>query len=282
MNLRAMLVPVLFAFACSGKEGSSSKPIELKNDEQKTLYAVGLMLGQNLSVFHLNEDELVIVKKGITDHVLNTKPQLQLSEWGPKIGGLARGRAQARAEAEKTKAKPYLEKAEKEPGAEKTPSGLVFRSLNAGSGESPTANDVVKVHYHGTLTDGTVFDSSVDRKQPSEFGLHGVIPCWTEALQKMKVGGKARIVCPSTIAYGDQGRPPTIPGGATLTFEIELLEIKKGAPAPPPTMGMGHGPPGGMHAPGGAPMVGRPMPPHPIGHPPPAPPAAHTPPAHKK
>ena len=89
------------------------------------------------------------------------------------------------------------------------------------------ATDVVSVHYHGTLPDGKVFDSSVQRGQPAEFPLNQVIPCWTEGVQKMKVGGKARLVCPSTIAYGDQGRPPVIPGGATLVFEVELLEVAK-------------------------------------------------------
>jgi FKBP-type peptidyl-prolyl cis-trans isomerase FkpA len=83
------------------------------------------------------------------------------------------------------------------------------------------------VHYEGKLTDGTIFDSSVQRGEPASFPLNGVIPCWTEGMQKLKVGGKAKLVCPSAIAYGDQGRPPKIPGGATLVFEVELLEIMK-------------------------------------------------------
>jgi FKBP-type peptidyl-prolyl cis-trans isomerase FkpA len=101
----------------------------------------------------------------------------------------------------------------------------------------------VKVHYRGTLTDGTEFDSSIARGQPAEFPLNGVIPCWTEGVQRMKVGGKARLVCPANIAYGDQGRPGTIPGGATLLFDVELLEIKAAAPAaaaPPAAPPAGH------------------------------------------
>jgi len=121
--------------------------------------------------------------------------------------------------------KAYLDKAAAEPGAIKTDSGLIYRSLEAGTGNSPTATDVVKVNYRGTLIDGTEFDSSYKRNEPAEFPLNRVIPCWTEGVQKMKVGGKARLVCPSAIAYGEAGSPPVIPGGATLIFEIELLKI---------------------------------------------------------
>jgi len=119
----------------------------------------------------------------------------------------------------------YLEKAAAEPGAQKTASGLVYRDVTAGSGASPKATDTVKVHYRGTLINGKEFDSSYTRNEPAEFPLNRVIPCWTEGVQKMKVGGKARLVCPSSIAYGEGGAPPDIPGGATLVFEIELLGI---------------------------------------------------------
>ena len=101
----------------------------------------------------------------------------------------------------------------------------MYQELKAGTGESPKATDKVKVHYKGTLTNGTVFDSSIDRGQPATFGLNQVIKCWTEGVQLMKVGGKAKLVCPSDIAYGDPGHPPTIPPGSTLVFEVELLEI---------------------------------------------------------
>jgi FKBP-type peptidyl-prolyl cis-trans isomerase FkpA len=119
----------------------------------------------------------------------------------------------------------YLEKAAAVPGAIRTASGMVYRELKAGTGPSPKATDEVKVHYRGTLVDGTEFDSSYKRNEPATFPLNQVIPCWTEGMQKMKVGGKAQLVCPSSIAYGDRGSPPEIPGGATLIFEIELLGI---------------------------------------------------------
>ncbi|HEY3824793.1 MAG TPA: FKBP-type peptidyl-prolyl cis-trans isomerase [Bryobacteraceae bacterium] len=119
----------------------------------------------------------------------------------------------------------FLDQAAKESGAVKTDSGLVYRELTPGTGASPKASDVVKVNYRGTLTDGTEFDSSYKRNEPATFPLSQVIPCWTEGVQRMKVGGKSRLTCPSSIAYGDAGSPPAIPGGATLVFEIELLAV---------------------------------------------------------
>ncbi len=116
-------------------------------------------------------------------------------------------------------------KAAKEPGAEVTPSGLVFRSLKAGSGASPQATDKVRVHYRGTFTDGKEFDSSYARGQPAEFPLDRVIKCWTEGVQKLKVGGRALLTCPPGIAYGERGAGGVIPPNATLHFEVELLGI---------------------------------------------------------
>jgi FKBP-type peptidyl-prolyl cis-trans isomerase FkpA len=101
---------------------------------------------------------------------------------------------------------------------------MIYKEMVAGTGASPKATDTVKVHYRGALVDGTEFDSSYKRNEPTQFALNGVIPCWTEGVQRMKVGGKATLICPSNLAYGDQGRP-SIPGGATLVFQIELLEI---------------------------------------------------------
>ena len=152
------------------------------------------------------------------------KPAEELNTWGPKIQPLAEARSVRVTEREKAGSKAYLEKAAAAPGAVKTESGLVYRELRAGTGPSPLATDKVKVNYRGTLTNGVEFDSSYSRHEPAEFALNGVIRCWTEGVQKMKVGGKAMLVCPSDLAYGDQGRP-SIPGGAALVFEIELLDV---------------------------------------------------------
>ena len=119
----------------------------------------------------------------------------------------------------------YLDTAAREPGAQRLPSGLIIRTLRPGAGPGPGPRDRVKVHYHGTLTDGMVVDSSVERGMPSELALDRVIPCWTEGMQRMKAGEKARLVCPAEIAYGENGKPPTVPGNATLVFDIELLEV---------------------------------------------------------
>ena len=121
---------------------------------------------------------------------------------------------------------PATAAAAKEAGAVITPSGLVFRSLQDGSGGSPAAPDTVKVNYRGTFPDGREFDSSYKRGEPIEFPLDRVIKCWTEGLQRMKVGGKAKLTCPAAIAYGERGAGSVIPPGATLQFEVELLGIK--------------------------------------------------------
>ena len=119
-----------------------------------------------------------------------------------------------------------IDKAAKEKGAVKTPSGMVYRSLKDGKGKSPTAANTVEVNYRGTLTNGKEFDSSYKRHQSISFPLSGVIPCWTEGVQKMKVGGKAKLVCPPELAYGSQGAGSDVPPNATLIFEVELLNIK--------------------------------------------------------
>jgi FKBP-type peptidyl-prolyl cis-trans isomerase FkpA/FKBP-type peptidyl-prolyl cis-trans isomerase FklB len=200
---------------------------ELKTEEQKTLYALGLAIAGSLSSFALSPAELELVKTGVTDGVLNRPRQVDPQGYNAKIQELQRSRASVVAAAEQKAGQAILDKAAAEKGATKTASGLVIVPMKPGTGASPKATDRVKVHYHGTLADGTVFDSSVQRGEPATFPLNGVVPCWTEGLQLMKVGGKSRLVCPAAIAYGDRGAPPRIKPGATLTFEVELIEIVK-------------------------------------------------------
>ena len=202
-------------------------------EEQKTLYALGVALGRNIASFNLVADDAKYVAAGLNDTVKGNKLLVDFDVYGPKVGQFAQTRMAAKADAEKLRSKPFLEKSAGGKGAVTTASGLIYSELKKGKGVSPKASDTVKVHYHGTLIDGAVFDSSVERKSPAVFPLNGVIPCWTEGVQKMNVGGKSKLVCPSSIAYGDQGRPPQIPGGAVLVFEIELLGIETPAPAAP-------------------------------------------------
>ena len=231
MHRSRVVLAVAFAGALTG--GATAPAVraesvpQLGTDEQKTLYAVGLAVAGSLSVFALSAADLELVKAGMTDGVLNRQRQVDLQAYGPKIQELQRARASVVAAAEQKTGQAIVDKAAAEKGATKTASGLVIVPIKPGTGASPKATDRVKVHYHGTLADGSVFDSSVQRNEPATFPLNGVIPCWTEGLQLMKVGGKSRLVCPAALAYGDRGAPPRIKPGSTLTFEVELLEIVK-------------------------------------------------------
>lgn len=219
------LTAVIVCAGC-GSAGVPAKAAELKTEEDKTLYALGAAIGRNLAAFDLTEAELEKVKAGLGDVALHKEPKLDASTYFPKIQELQNARLAASSEIEKKAGEALMAKAAAEKGALKTASGLVYSTITEGTGPSPQATDTVKVHYHGTLPDGKVFDSSVERKEPATFPLNGVIPCWTEGVQLMKVGGKSRLVCPSGIAYGDRGAPPDIKPGATLTFEVELLAIE--------------------------------------------------------
>ena len=196
----------------------------LETDEEKTVYALGLQVYRSLAQFDLSPAELELIERALADATAG-KPAVDVNEWAPRLQPFGQARSARVAEKQKAASTAYLAKAAAEPGALKTESGLIYMDLQPGTGASPKASDSVKVNYRGTLIDGTEFDSSYKRNQPAQFPLSGVIRCWTEGVQKMKVGGKARLVCPSEIAYGDNGHPPAIPGGATLIFEIELLEI---------------------------------------------------------
>jgi FKBP-type peptidyl-prolyl cis-trans isomerase len=205
---------------------ASSAPVTGSEDD-KAFYALGVAVSQNIASFNFTPAELEKVKQGFTDGALGNKPQVDVQTYIPRLRELQTERVAAIA-------KVALDKAAAEKGAKRLDSGLVITTVKEGTGPSPKATDTVKVHYHGTLPNGTVFDSSVERGEPATFPLNGVIPCWTEGVQQMKVGGKSKLVCPAAIAYGDRGAPPTIGPGATLIFDVELLAIEApGAAAPP-------------------------------------------------
>jgi len=204
---------------------------ELKTEEQKTVYALGLNIAQSLTTFSLTPAEIELVNAGLRDGLAN-EAKVDVNQYNPMVKQLAQQRATAAAEVEKKDSVVFLEKIAKEKGAEKTASGMIYIPVKEGSGAAPKATDTVKVHYKGTLRDGSVFDSSIERGQPATFPLNRVIACWTEGVQKMKVGGKAKLACPAGLAYGDRGAPPKIKPGSALLFEVELLGIEAPAPAP--------------------------------------------------
>lgn len=221
------LAPISLALTLLAATAGGASAAELKTDEQKTFYAIGLAMSRSLGTFAPTAAELELIQQGLQDGVLAKEPRVDLNTYGPKIQELQKTRLAAAGEIEKKAGREFLAKAASEKGATKTASGLVITTLKAGNGASPKADDQVKVHYHGTLIDGTVFDSSVQRGEPATFPLNGVVPCWTEGVQLMKVGGKSRLTCPADLAYGDRGAPPRIKPGATLVFEVELLDIVK-------------------------------------------------------
>ena len=218
----------LVLLACNGQAVKTDTPAKVETEEEKVLYALGLAIAQNsLEPFkgQFSDAEIAVVMQGFADAVKGSEPIVPLQEFGPKINPMLQERmqkvqAQAAAEGEA-----FREKAAQEEGAVQTASGLIFKELTAGTGTSPKATDRVKVHYHGSLIDGTVFDSSVDRGEPVTFALDQVVKGWTEGLQMMKVGGKAKLTIPPELAYGPGGRAG-IPANATLIFEVELLGIE--------------------------------------------------------
>lgn len=229
--LWVMLALMLFASGCNqGGVGASS----IKSDDEKVIYSLGKNFGDRVKAYDLSSKEQKILVTGILDSLTGKDSKAEVANFGMEIAKFADKRSKAIAEKEKEDAKAYLEKMQKEDGAELLKSGIVFKMVKEGEGATPKETDTVKVNYHGTLRDGVVFDSSIEKiagsprePEPATFPLNRVIPCWTEAVQKIKVGGKAKITCPSDTAYGDRGAPPKIKPGAPLTFDVELLEIVK-------------------------------------------------------
>lgn len=234
LNRRLLGIAVAaIAFGAGCQPAKAPEP-KLETDDSKAIYALGLLIAERIDQFGLSESELAIFESGLRDGVLKRDKKVDPKTLAPQLQTFAKARAAAVGEHEKTESAAYLEKMAAEPGATKGPSGYVMRTLTEGTGATPTAADTVKVNYHGTLRDGTVFDSSVQRNEPAEFPLGHVIPCWTQALQTMKVGGKYKLSCPADIAYGERGSPPAIKPGAALTFEVELLSVTPPQPAPTP------------------------------------------------
>ena len=218
---RLIMVVLIIMLAASAAVAETPK-----TEDQKVLYSIGVVISKQLDVFNLSTEELKFVQQGLADSAARRKLAVEPEAYQPKINQLAQSRMKITAEKQKVVSKAFLEGAAKEKGAQSFPSGLIYMPITEGTGVQPKDTDTVKVNYAGKFVDGKVFDSSETRGQPAEFPLNQVIKCWTEGVAKMKIGGKAKLVCPAAIAYGEQGRPPIIPGEAALIFEIELLDIK--------------------------------------------------------
>ncbi|QEM66787.1 FKBP-type peptidyl-prolyl cis-trans isomerase [Geobacter sp. FeAm09] len=201
---------------------------EPQTEEQKTMYAIGSMLAGHISVFNFSPAELELVKQGFADAAAGKKLLVNPDDYKKQSRDLADARMKRKAGRLSAESNEFLEKAAQEKGAVKTESGMIYVATQEGSGPNPSATDKVKVNYRGTLIDGKEFDSSYKREQAAEFPLDKVIKCWTEGVQKMKTGGKAKLVCPPRLAYGESGAGAgLIPPNAVLVFEVELLEIVK-------------------------------------------------------
>ncbi len=239
--LLALSLVLATAPACamqdSDQEEGEMNETSTETEDEQVLYALGLAMSQGLAQFSLTEEELERVQEGLIDGVLGNDPEVNLQEYMMQIQEFAQERAERATVAEREAGVAVIEEAAAEEGAVRTESGMVFRSLEEGTGASPSATDRVTVHYKGTLRDGTTFDSSYDRGQPATFGLNQVVACWTEGVQMMKEGGKAKLTCPPDLAYGDRAAG-AIPPGATLTFEVELVEVAGDPAATPPAPAM--------------------------------------------
>jgi FKBP-type peptidyl-prolyl cis-trans isomerase len=211
-----MTAAALLLLALAAAPAATPAPM---TERQKTLYAVGVSAADSFKIFDLKPEEVAVLERGLSDALLGRKLKVDMKVYRPKVNELA-----ATAYAAKSRAMVTSYAAQK--GAVTTASGLVYIQVKAGSGARPGPDSTVKVNYDGKLPDGTVFDSSRRRGEPSTLPIDKVIKCWNEGLQRMQVGEKATLVCPPEIAYGEAGKPPTIPPGSALVFDVELLGIE--------------------------------------------------------
>lgn len=197
---------------------------ELQTDEEKVFYYLGTALSVNLAPLNPTDEEVELIVRGLHDALAGNAIELDAEAFGQKLNEIAQERMAVSSLREEAAGREYLQQMAAEDGAIITDSGIVILELVAGTGASPAPDSTVTAHYHGTLRDGTVFDSSVTRGQPFTSSLDKVIPCWREAIPSMQEGGKSKISCPAELAYGDRGSG-AIPGGAALTFEVELIDV---------------------------------------------------------
>ncbi len=236
--LNKIILFIAFAVIFSSVSAYSQKPVQLKTHQDSIAYSLGLNLGQYVhnnilkDSLELNKDILFEgVRSGLyKQNQLLTDQEMQstIQNFQQEQMQIQQMKAKESADRNKATGQIFLEKNKKEAGVKVTPSGLQYKVIKEGKGKKPTTENIVKVHYTGKLIDGKVFDSSVERGEPIEFPVTGVIKGWTEGLQLMSEGSKFMFYIPADLGYGDRGAPPAIEPGATLIFEVELLEVKEG------------------------------------------------------
>jgi FKBP-type peptidyl-prolyl cis-trans isomerase len=249
MKLTSSLKAAVLAFATAAALSAADVPAAApaaapapaapKFTEAQLLETFGWFVGRRIGISELGftPDQTAAIIKGIQESAAGKESPFKIDEVGPELDKFMQAKqqeytAKLRTKSEAENAKFFATLKDKK-GVVALPSGLYYEIVQEGKGAFPKPTDTVKVHYTGTLVNGTKFDSSVDRGEPAEFPLNGVIPGWTEGLQKIAKGGKIKLYVPYQLAYGEEGRPPTIPPAATLLFDVELLDIKDTPPPAP-------------------------------------------------
>lgn len=231
-----LLGAVLFVsgalYAQNAASAAAAAPVEKteaqkKEDEQKMLYSLGFMMGENIkkNLIVKDETEYKAISQGMLDSLQNKKAQVNPDDYKDMIVARYKADGDVLAKKQKETQDAFLAQKKKEKGSKTIDDGIIVQSITKGKGKYPSSDSTVKVHYHGTLIDGTVFDSSVERGEPIEFSLGQVISCWRKGMQEVRVGGKARLICPADTAYGNR-QAGLIPPNSLLVFDVELLEIK--------------------------------------------------------
>jgi len=226
MKKLALLVAILFPLAAFAQEAAEEE--QSPAERNKMLYSLGFLLGDNLQreLILDNEDDYKALSQGMRDSLLGKKAQTDVEQYKPQIEQKYRRDAKKIAEKREAKQKEFVESFKKQKGVKVLDNGAMIKLLKNGKGKNPKADSKVTVHYTGKLLDGTKFDSSKDRNEPLQIGLNQVIPCWTKAIQQMKPGAQAQIVCPADTAYGPRPVGP-IPPNSVLMFDVEMIDFEK-------------------------------------------------------
>jgi FKBP-type peptidyl-prolyl cis-trans isomerase FklB len=227
MTLKKLMLPAfVIAMVVSSCNAQEKPNTNMKTEKDSISYSLGVSIANNLKQGNLDDVNVDIMAQGMKDFFAN-KPAMTVQACEGAIQTYMSGKEKEKGAANESKGKAFLEENKKKEGIVTTASGLQYKVVKMGTGAKPTLNDKITAHYHGTLIDGTVFDSSVDRGQPASFPVTGVIPGWTEALQLMPVGSKWMLYLPSNLAYGERGAGGKIGPNTALIFEVELLSIDK-------------------------------------------------------